>query len=123
MVGLFNSQNFLVYRGEDSVELSKKAGISCSRIDYGRQILQYPEKAGEYMDEIISSFGRPSFIIAGACDGPVDCWVISSYYMNDIIYIEYWKNTYPERIYIYVNTVSIITSSFLKCLYESVAEK
>lgn len=120
MVGIFNSHNFLVYRDESSIKLSREASIPYVRLDYGKQIQQCHWKVKSYMSAIRSSFGEPSFTIYEAFDGPVDCWVISSSRMNEIIYIEHWKGCSPEKMYIFMNVVNVITSSFLKCLYECV---
>lgn len=120
MTGLFNSTNFKVNRDNSSIYLSKKADIPCTRIDYGKIIYSSIGKIRDYMNTIYSSFGNPSFVISDTLDGPVDCWVISSCRKHEIIYIEHWKNSCPERIYIFMNVINHITSSFIKYIYESV---
>lgn len=119
MLGIFNSFNFNVYRGSDPASLYRMAKISYSEFEYGRQIKFSNRPSSSYMSLIYSSFGPPSFTIENTADGPVDCWVISSQYKHEIIYIEYWKYTYPQRVYIFFNVINDITSSFLKSLYEN----
>jgi hypothetical protein len=121
MVGLFNSLNFIVSRDESSFGLSKEDNVPCTKVDYGRQIYEDSDRIKEYIDSIYSSFGSPSYIIEDTFDGPVDCRVISSCRKHEIIYIEHWKNSCPERIYIFINVIDSITSSFVKHLYESVS--
>lgn len=120
MVGVFNFQNFTVHKGNISIELSKSANIPYSRLEYGRKIQQSERCVSNCVDAIYSSFGEPSFKINDAIDGPVDCWVISSLYKHEIIYIEHWKFVYPQRMYVFINILNYITSSFIKSLYERV---
>lgn len=121
MIGVFNSFNFIVNRDNNScLAMCKEANIPISSLEYGRNIKQCRKPVKSYMDVIYSSFGKPSYILNDVCDGPVDCWVISSVHKNNIIYIEYWRGSFPERMYIFINIINSVTSSFVKSLYESV---
>lgn len=118
MIGIFNSHNFDVYRGSDFDGLYKSANISYLDFEYGDMIKYSKKPVVDYMALIYSSFGAPSFTINNLCDSPVDCWIISSPSKHEIIYIEYWKGTFPERMYIFFNVKNHITSLFLKYLLE-----
>lgn len=120
MVGVFNNNNFVVHKGNSSVGLSKLANIPCSRLEYGRDLLQSDRAVTNSIEAIYSSFGDSSYTLDNINDGPVNCWVISSKQKHEIIYIEHWKNAYPQRMYIFINTINHITSSFIKSLYESI---
>jgi len=119
MVGIFNSENFVVQRGPDIATLRNMANTSYEEFKYGREIKYSKKSPVNFMNMIYSSFGYPSFIIEEANDGPVDCWVITSNHRRNIIYIEYWKCTSPGRMYIFFNNKNRIPSLFLKNLYES----
>ena len=120
MVGVFNNNNFIVHKGDSSVELSKLANIPCSRLEYGRDIIQSGRAIINSMEAICLSFGAASYTLDNINDGPVDCWVITSKQKHEIIYIEHWKYAYPQRMYIFINTIDHITSSFIKSLYENI---
>lgn len=118
MLGLFNAHNFDVVKHPYSLQLSKLANISYTKLDYGKKIQESNKPLSTLIKAICSSFGQPSHILSNIYDGPVYCWVISSHNGLSIIYIEYWKHAFPERMYIFVNEVNSITSSFIKLLYD-----
>jgi hypothetical protein len=119
MLGIFNADNFDVCRGSESFYLSKLANIPLSEFQYGKKIQGSGKPLSIFMESIYSSFGNPSYILSGAADGPVYCWIISSHSKASIIYIEFWRHASPERMYIFANDINIITSSFLEVLYKS----
>lgn len=120
MIGIFNSLNFNVYRGFDHNKLNKLASIPYTSFEYGSIIRNSKKPVKEYIEQIYSSFGKPSFTNLTPYDGPVDCWIITSANNREIIYIEHWGLAFPERMYIFFNTRNNVTSLFLKYLIQSV---